>query len=53
MCVVGMDLTRVTSFSIGNNITDHLQPIIAESLETVPKLRSGLVSPGGAIMNYL
>jgi len=47
-----MDLTGVTSFGISDGVRDHLRPIISQSSESIPKLRTRLMSSTHAIMRF-
>ena len=49
---VTVDLTRMTSFGIGDGVRDHLQPIIAKSSKPIFELRSRSVSPAHAVMSF-
>jgi len=49
---VVVDLTNMTSLSIGDGIRDHLLPLIAKSSEPVSELGSGLVSSAHTIMYF-
>ena len=49
---VTVDLTGMTSLSIGDGVRDHLRPIVAKSLKPVSELRSGLVSSVHTIMSF-
>ena len=49
---ITMDLTGVTSFGISDGIRDHLRPIISQSSESIPKLRTRLMSSTHAIMRF-
>jgi len=49
---VTVDLTRMTSLSIGDGVRDHLRPIIPKSFEPVSELWSGLVSSAHTIMSF-
>jgi len=41
---VTMDMTCMTSFSIGDGVRDHLRPVITKSSKLVSELGSELVS---------
>ena len=47
-----MDLTGVTSFSVSDCVSDHLRPIISQSSESIPKLRTRLMSYAHASMRF-
>ena len=49
---VTMDLTGMTSLSVGDNIRDHLRPIVAKSYKPVSELRSRLVSYAHTVMSF-
>jgi len=47
-----LNLTRMTSLSIGDGVRDHLRPLIVKSFELVSELRSGLMSSAQTIMSF-
>ena len=47
-----VDLTGITSLSIGDGIMDHLRLIIAKSSEPVSELGSGLLSSAHTIESF-
>ena len=49
---VTVDLTSMTSFSIGDGIKDHLWPIIAKSSKAVSEFGFGLVSSAHTVMSF-
>ena len=49
---VTVDLTCMTSLSVGDGIRDHLRPIIAKSSEPVSELGYGLMSSAHTIMSF-
>jgi len=44
---------RLTPFGISDSVRNHLQPIVAKSSKSIPKLGSGLVSSANIIMSFL
>ena len=49
---VTVDLTCMASLNIGDDVKDHLRPIIAKSSKPVSKLRSELVSFICTVMSF-
>ena len=49
---VTVNLTDMTSLSIGDGVRDHLQPVIAKSPKSVSELRSKLVSSAHTVMSF-
>ena len=49
---ITMDLTGVTLFGVSDGVRDHLRPIISQSSESIPKLRTRLMSSTDASMRF-
>ena len=49
---VTMDLIGMTSFGIRYGVRDHLRPIISQPSESIPKLRTRLMSSTHANMRF-
>ena len=50
---VTMDLIGMILLSIGDGISDHLQPIVAKSSKPISELRSRLVSFSHTFVSFL
>ena len=49
---VTVDLTGMASLSIGDDVRDHLRPIVAKSFKPVSELRSELVSSAHTAVSF-
>ena len=49
---VTLDLTCMALIIIGDDVRDHLRPIIAKSSELISELGSGLVSSAHTVMSF-
>ena len=49
---VTIDLIRMTPFGVGDSAGNHLQPIVANFSQSVPKFGSGLVSSTHTIVSF-
>ena len=47
-----MNLTGMASLSIGNNIRNHLWPVVAKCSESTSKFGSGLVSSAYTVVSF-
>ena len=47
-----MDLTGMASISIGDDVKDHLRPVIAKSSKPIFELGSGLVSSAHIAVSF-